>query len=60
MFVNTGVMVFIINPAQVTDFGRGLAVRTKTDDVDSVVLVRYGVLFKPNHLLRKHEYYKPY
>ncbi|RFC40893.1 MAG: Transposase, partial [Candidatus Nitrotoga sp. CP45] len=39
---DAGVMVSIINPAQVKDFGRGLAVRTKTDGVDSVVLARYG------------------
>jgi hypothetical protein len=44
---DAGVMVSIINPAQVKDFGRGLAVRTKTDGVDSVVLARYGVLLKP-------------
>lgn len=41
------VMVSIINPAQVKDFGRGLAVRTKTDGVDSFVLARYGALLKP-------------
>ena len=44
---DAGVMVSIINPAQVKDFGRGLAVRTKTDGVDSVVLARYGALLKP-------------
>ena len=44
---DTGVMVSIINPAQVKDFGRGLAVRTKTDGVDSFVLARYGALLKP-------------
>lgn len=44
---DAGVMVSIINPAQVKDFGRGLAVRTKTDSVDSVVLARYGALLKP-------------
>lgn len=45
--VDAGVMVSIINPAQVKDFGRGLAIRTKTDGVDSVVLARYGALLKP-------------
>jgi transposase len=40
-------MVSIVNPAQVKDFGRGLAVRTKTDGVDSFVLARYGALLKP-------------
>ena len=40
-------MVSMINPAQVKDFGRGLAVGTKTDGVNSVVLARYGALLKP-------------
>src|SRR5512135_1567784 len=44
---DAGVRVSIINPAQVKDFGRGLAVRTKTDGVDSFVLARYGALIKP-------------
>lgn len=44
---DAGVMVSIVNPAQVKDFGRGLAVRTKTDGVDSFVLARYGALVKP-------------
>jgi len=44
---DAGVMVSIINPAQVKDFGRSLAVRTKTDGVDSFVLARYGALLKP-------------
>lgn len=45
--VDAGVMVSIINPAQVKDFGRGLGIRTKTDGVDSVVLAKYGALLKP-------------
>lgn len=44
---DVGVRVSIINPAQVKDFGRGLAVRSKTDGIDSVVLARYGALLKP-------------
>lgn len=44
---DAGVIVSIINPAQVKDFGRGLAVRTKTDGMDSFVLARYGALLKP-------------
>lgn len=44
---DAGVTVSITNPAQVRDFARGLAVRTKTDGVDSVVLARYGALVKP-------------
>lgn len=42
-----GVTVSIVNPAQVRDFARGLAVRTKTDGVDSFVLARYGALVHP-------------
>lgn len=44
---DTGVTVSIANPAQVKDFARGLAVRTKTDGIDSVVLARYGALVRP-------------
>jgi len=45
--VDAGVTVSIVNPAQVKDFARGLAVRTKTDGVDGVVLARFGALLKP-------------
>ena len=58
--VDAGVTVSIINPAQIKDFGRGLAVRTKTDGVDSFVLARYGALLKPAAWRlphRKHAYY---
>lgn len=44
---DAGVCVSIINPAQGRDFARGLAVRTKTDGVDSFVLARFGALLKP-------------
>src|SRR3990167_7035681 len=44
---DAGVTVSIVNPAQIKDFGRWLAVRTKTDGVDSFVLARYGSLLKP-------------
>lgn len=44
---DSGATVSIANPAQVKDFARGLAVRTKTDGVDSVVLARYGLLVNP-------------
>lgn len=45
--VDAGATVSVANPAQVKDFARGLAVRTKTDGTDSVVLARYGALVKP-------------
>jgi transposase len=45
--VDAGATVSIVNPAQAKDFGRGLAIRTKTDGVDSFVLARYGALLKP-------------
>jgi len=44
---DAGVTVSIVNPAQVKDFGKGLAIRTKTDGMDSFVLARYGTLLKP-------------
>jgi transposase len=42
-----GMRVSVVNPAQVRDFARGLAVRTKTDGTDSTVLARYGALTQP-------------
>ncbi|NIM42800.1 MAG: transposase, partial [Hydrogenophaga sp.] len=42
-----GVRVSVVNPAQVKDFARGLAVRTKNDARDSAVLARYGALVQP-------------
>lgn len=44
---DAGMTVSIANPAQVKDFGRGMAVRTKNDTKDSFVLARYGALLKP-------------
>ena len=44
---DAGMVVSIANPAQVKDFGRGMAVRTKNDTKDSFVLARYGALLKP-------------
>lgn len=44
---DAGVTVSIVNPAQVRDFAKGLAIRTKTDGVDSLVLARYGALLQP-------------
>lgn len=45
---DASVHVSIVNPAYVRDFARGLAIRTKTDGVDSLVLARYGLLVQPN------------
>jgi transposase len=42
-----GVKVSVVNPAQVRDFGKGLAVRTKTDATDRVLLARFGATNKP-------------
>jgi transposase len=42
-----GVRVSVVNPAQAKNFARGLAVRTKTDGVDSHVLAQFGTLLKP-------------
>ena len=43
----TGVKVSVVNPAQVRDFAKGIAVRTKTDATDRAVLARYGAFNKP-------------
>lgn len=44
---DAGMRVSVVNPAQIRDFARGLAVRTKTDGTDSVALARYGALTRP-------------
>ena len=44
---DAGVLVSIINPAQVRSFAFGLAIRNKTDDMDSLVLARYGAIVQP-------------
>ena len=44
---DAGVMVTIANPTQVKNFGRGLAVRTKTDNMDSFIPARCGAMLKP-------------
>ena len=45
---DAGVCVSIVNPAQVRNFAFGLAIRNKTDDMNSFVLARYGALIQPN------------
>lgn len=42
-----GVQVSVVNPAQVRDFAKGIAMRSKTDASDRVVLARYGATVKP-------------
>lgn len=44
---DAGMPVSVINPVQVRDFAKGLAVRTKTDGTDSLALARYGALLQP-------------
>ena len=44
---DAGVQVSIVNPAQVRNFTFGLGIRNKTDDMDSFVLARYGLLVQP-------------
>jgi transposase len=44
---DNGLVVSILNPAQVRDFGKGLGLRTKTDTVDSWLLARFGLLQQP-------------
>ena len=44
---HAGVQVSVVNPAQVRDFAKGLAVRSKTDAADRAVLARYGAVVKP-------------
>ncbi len=44
---DAGMRVSILNPAQVRDFAKGIAVRTKTDAADSAVLARHGAMVKP-------------
>jgi len=39
--------VSVVNPAQVRDFAKGLAMRNKTDALDARVLARYGSVRKP-------------
>jgi transposase len=45
---DAGFPVVIANPAQIRKFADGLAIRSKTDRLDSVVLARFGHERKPN------------
>lgn len=44
---DAGTTVSMINPAQARDFARALAVRSKTDEIDSYMLARYGQVVRP-------------
>src|SRR3546814_11091595 len=44
---DAGTTVSMINPAQARAFARPLAVRSKTDEIDSYMLARYGQVVRP-------------
>ena len=44
---DAGLMVSLVNPAQLRAFAQGLGVKTKTDKQDSTVLAKYGATQKP-------------
>ena len=39
--------VSLVNPAQIRSFAKGMAVLNKTDQIDAVLLARYGCLAQP-------------
>ncbi len=45
---DAGTTVSIVNPAQIKALGKTLAIRTKTDAVDSILIARFGLLCKPD------------
>lgn len=44
---NAGLPVCVVNPRQVRDFAKSLGILAKTDNIDAVVLGRYGEAIKP-------------
>jgi transposase len=42
-----GMTVSLVNPAQMRSFAKGMAVLSKTDEIDAVLLARYGCLAQP-------------
>ena len=44
---DAGLIVSLVNPAQLRAFAQGLGVKTKTDKEDSMVLARFGAMQKP-------------
>ncbi|UAW63381.1 IS110 family transposase [Mycoavidus sp. HKI] len=45
---DAGARVSIVNPVKVKSLGSTLAIRTKTDGVDSFLIARFGLLCKPD------------
>ena len=45
---NAGLVVSLVNPAQLRAFAQGLGIKSKTDKLDSAVLARYGEVKKPS------------
>ncbi len=45
---DAGAIISIINPVQVKSLANTLAIRTKTDGVDSFLIARFGLLCKPD------------
>ncbi len=44
---DAGIMVSIVNPSEIKSFGDSLGVHTKKDEVDSVLIARFGQVCKP-------------
>lgn len=44
---DAGLILSLVNPAQLRQFAQGLGVKTKTDKADSTVLARYGITQQP-------------
>ncbi|PVE20261.1 IS110 family transposase, partial [Microvirga sp. KLBC 81] len=42
-----GMTVSLVNPAQIRSFAKGMAVLSKTDEINAVLLARYGCLARP-------------
>jgi transposase len=47
LLATKGMTVSLVNPAQIRSFARGMAVLSKTDRSDAVLLARYGCLARP-------------
>lgn len=47
LLVTKGITVSLVNPAQVRSFAKGIAVLSKTDRIDALLVARYGRLARP-------------